>query len=56
MEISRRANRTDGEGAEFIFTLPMEVPILDEHILVVEDDPQIRNFICYSLKQEGIPI
>ena len=22
-----------------------------ECILVVEDDPQIRNFICYSLKQ-----
>lgn len=22
-----------------------------EYILVVEDDPQIRNFICYSLKQ-----
>lgn len=25
----------------------------DERILVVEDDAQIRNFICYSLKQEG---
>ncbi len=24
-----------------------------EQILIVEDDPQIRNFICYSLKQEG---
>lgn len=24
-----------------------------EYILVVEDDTQIRNFICYSLKQEG---
>ena len=24
-----------------------------ERILVVEDDPQIRNFICYALKQEG---
>ena len=26
-----------------------------EQILIVEDDPQIRNFICYSLKQEGFP-
>ncbi|MPW26836.1 response regulator [Alkalibaculum sp. M08DMB] len=25
-----------------------------ECILVVEDDTQIRNFICYSLKQEGL--
>ncbi len=25
----------------------------NEHILVVEDDTQIRNFICYALKQEG---
>lgn len=24
-----------------------------EQILIVEDDSQIRNFICYSLKQEG---
>lgn len=24
-----------------------------EHILVVEDDMQIRNFICYALKNEG---
>ena len=27
----------------------------DEHILVVEDDPQIKNFICYVLKNEGFP-
>lgn len=27
----------------------------NEQILIVEDDPQIRNFICYSLKQEGFP-
>jgi len=26
-----------------------------ESILVVEDDTQIRNFICYALKQEGFP-
>lgn len=26
-----------------------------ETILVVEDDAQIRNFICYALKQEGFP-
>lgn len=26
-----------------------------ETILVVEDDTQIRNFICYALKQEGFP-
>lgn len=25
----------------------------NERVLVVEDDVQIRNFICYSLKQEG---
>lgn len=25
----------------------------NERILIVEDDMQIRNFICYSLKQEG---
>ncbi|MBE5982753.1 response regulator [Lacrimispora sp. AGF001] len=25
----------------------------NELILIVEDDSQIRNFICYSLKQEG---
>ncbi|WP_411677059.1 response regulator [Caproicibacter sp.] len=25
----------------------------NEQILVVEDDTQIRNFICYALKQEG---
>ena len=25
----------------------------DVNILVVEDDTQIRNFICYALKQEG---
>lgn len=25
----------------------------NEKILIVEDDSQIRNFICYSLKQEG---
>ncbi|MEA5040086.1 MAG: response regulator transcription factor [Clostridiaceae bacterium] len=25
----------------------------NEQILIVEDDPQIRNVICYSLKQEG---
>lgn len=24
-----------------------------ERILIVEDDPQIRNFICYALKQKG---
>lgn len=24
-----------------------------EQILIVEDDPQIRNFICYALRQEG---
>ncbi|ADL05479.1 response regulator [Lacrimispora saccharolytica] len=27
----------------------------NEMILVVEDDTQIRNFICYALKQEGFP-
>lgn len=27
----------------------------NETILVVEDDTQIRNFICYALKQEGFP-
>lgn len=27
----------------------------NETILVVEDDTQIRNFICYALKQEGSP-
>lgn len=27
----------------------------NEQILIVEDDLQIRNFICYSLKQEGFP-
>ena len=27
----------------------------DEHILVVEDDAQIKNFICYVLKSEGFP-
>ena len=27
----------------------------DEHILVVEDDTQISNFICYVLKSEGFP-
>ena len=26
-----------------------------EMILVVEDDAQIRNFIAYTLKQEGFP-
>lgn len=26
---------------------------LEEHILVVEDDAQIRNFICYALQSEG---
>ena len=26
-----------------------------ETVLVVEDDAQIRNFICYALKQEGFP-
>ena len=26
---------------------------LGECILVVEDDTQIRNFICYSLQSEG---
>lgn len=26
-----------------------------EQILIVEDDAQIRNFICYALKQEGFP-
>lgn len=25
----------------------------NEHILVVEDDTQIQNFICYALKNEG---
>lgn len=25
----------------------------NEKILIVEDDPQIRNFIAYALKQEG---
>ena len=24
-----------------------------ERILIVEDDPQIRNFIGYALRQEG---
>jgi len=28
----------------------------DEAILVVEDDTQIRNFIAYTLKQEGFPL
>lgn len=27
----------------------------NENIIVVEDDTQIRNFICYALKQEGFP-
>jgi two-component system KDP operon response regulator KdpE len=27
----------------------------NERILIVEDDPQIRNFISYSLKIEGFP-
>jgi two-component system KDP operon response regulator KdpE len=27
----------------------------NELILIVEDDPQIRNFISYSLKNEGFP-
>lgn len=27
---------------------------LGEMVLVVEDDAQIRNFICYSLKSEGL--
>lgn len=27
--------------------------IYHESVLVVEDDAQIRNFICYALKQEG---
>ena len=26
---------------------------LHEHILVVEDDAQIRNFICFTLEAEG---
>lgn len=29
------------------------MPSRNERILVVEDDTQIRNFICYALKQEG---
>ncbi len=31
------------------------MPNRNEAILVVEDDTQIRNFICYALKQEGFP-
>lgn len=31
------------------------MPDKNETILVVEDDAQIRNFICYALKQEGFP-
>lgn len=31
------------------------MPNRNEAILVVEDDAQIRNFICYALKQEGFP-
>ena len=27
----------------------------DDHILVVEDDIQIQNFICYTVKSEGFP-
>jgi len=27
----------------------------NERFLIVEDDPQIRNYICYSLKQAGFP-
>ena len=27
----------------------------EEAILIVEDDPQIRNFIVYTVKQEGFP-
>ncbi|MBE6904803.1 MAG: response regulator transcription factor [Ruminococcaceae bacterium] len=27
----------------------------NENIIVVEDDTQIRNFICYALRQEGFP-
>lgn len=27
----------------------------NERVLIVEDDPQIRNFISYSLEQEGFP-
>lgn len=58
-------NRTDGPGAEFIFTLPLKTDTAGEEavkdgkeqyhetILVVEDDIQIRNFICYALKAEG---
>ena len=26
---------------------------LHEHILVVEDDAQIRHFICFTLEAEG---
>jgi two-component system KDP operon response regulator KdpE len=31
------------------------MPTRNECVLIVEDDPQIRKFICYSLKQEGFP-
>lgn len=31
------------------------MPERKERILIVEDDQQIRNFICYALKQEGFP-
>lgn len=29
------------------------MPSRNETVLIVEDDPQIRNFIAYTLKQEG---
>ena len=29
----------------------MQTP--SEQILVVEDDPQIRSFVCFALKQAG---
>jgi len=45
-----------GRGSNFQFTLPLEPPPAIRQILVVDDDPAIRGFLCDFLQQEGFRV
>ena len=42
-----------GRGSNFLFTLPLEASPAVREIMVVDDDPAIRGFLCDFLVQEG---
>ncbi len=45
-----------GGGSNFVFTLPLEPSPAVREIMVVDDDPAIRGFLCDFLVQEGFRV